>query len=312
MRTRVGAITPIGRWLDVSKVTLALAILLFGVSPPAAEAAFPGSNGRVVFETGRTDEFDIYSMEPDGSDLQQLTSGVREDHAPRWSPDGTRIAYYRSLFDGPGNIWIMDADGSNKHRLTSGKPDDRDPAWSPDGAELVFTRATKTNVDLFVIEADGAGLHRLTTNTAADFAPAWSSTDLIAFTSERTGGGDLYVLDAGGSGPPERLTHGARADLYANWSPDGSQLALFRQLGPVTSDRELYVMDADGTGLTRLTNNNADDSYPGWSPDGTRISFQSDRHNGFYDVYTMNTDGSGVTPLMQDGFIDGRPDWQAT
>ncbi len=71
---------------------------------------------------------------------------------------------------------------------------------------------------------------------------------------------------------------------------------------------EIYVMNVDGSGQTRLTNNSAIDARPAWSPDGKRISFQSTR-DGNVEIYVMNADGSGQTRLTNNSAIDARPAW---
>jgi hypothetical protein len=68
---------------------------------------------------------------------------------------------------------------------------------------------------------------------------------------------------------------------------------------------EIYTMNADGTGPTRLTNNAADDYWSAWSPDGTKIAFQSSD-----EIYTMNANGTGQTRLTTNTALDGHPDWQ--
>ena len=179
----------------------AAAALSLTMLPGTASAAFPGQNGRIAFESGRTDEFDIYTAKPDGSDVQQLTGSIMEDHRPRWSPDGTRIVFFRKFGDGPANIWVMNADGSDLTRLTATKASEEDPAWSPDGERIVFWRASQSHAaDLWIMDADGSNQHRLTSSPASDYAPSWSSTDVIAFTSFRTGNGDVYTIHPDGSG----------------------------------------------------------------------------------------------------------------
>ena len=72
---------------------------------------------------------------------------------------------------------------------------------------------------------------------------------------------------------------------------------------------EIYVMNADGSGITRLTNNAARDGFPAWSPDGTKIAFVSDR-DGNFEIYTMNADGTGLVNLTNNPAKDDRPVWR--
>ena len=73
-------------------------------------------------------------------------------------------------------------------------------------------------------------------------------------------------------------------------------------------DHEIYVMNADGTGVVQLTRNSASDGYPNWSPDGDRIAFHSDR-DGDREIFVMNADGTGVVQLTRNSASDGRPNW---
>ena len=139
--------------------------------------------------------------------------------------------------------------------------------------------------------------------------PAWSPDgSRIAFTSDRHGSVDIYVMNADGSGVT-RLTNDAAWSLIPAWSPDGSRIAFTSSRG---DSLEILVMRADGSGVTRLTGGSEwNDASPSWSPDGSRIAFASDRDTydsdpDTYDnfqIHAMNADGSGVTRLTRN------PDW---
>ena len=124
------------------RAVLAIAAMLVALAGPA-RATYPGKNGRIAF-VGFTDSGDIFTMNPDGSDVQQLTFLGPGDLAywESWSADGKQIVFTEYLApDFHGQLWIMNADGSNQHLLLS-EPDysDDQPSFSPDGRQVVFTR----------------------------------------------------------------------------------------------------------------------------------------------------------------------------
>ena len=102
--------------------------------PGAADAAFPGHNGAIVFASNRGGLYDLYSLSAPGAKLRRLThTRVVHEFSPAWSPDGRSIAYVRRSFadenhPGPFEIWVMRANGSHAHFVARGT----DPAWSPD------------------------------------------------------------------------------------------------------------------------------------------------------------------------------------
>ena len=156
-----------------------------------------------------------------------------------------------------------------------------------------------------VVAPTPAPATRLTHNAAFDSGPDWSPDGgRIAFSSDRDGRSEIYVMNADGSGVT-RLTYNDAVDSSPAWSPDGRRIAFHSTLG---GNWEIYVMNADGSGVTRLTYNDAFDGYPAWSPDGRRIAFDSQR-DGNREIYVMDADGSGVTRLTDHGASDLTPAW---
>jgi Tol biopolymer transport system component len=131
-----------------------------------------------------------------------------------------------------------------------------------------------------------------------------SSAGRIAFTSDRDGNQDIYLLTVDGAGET-RLTSDPSNELSPAWSPDGREIVF-------SSDRdgdfEIYVMQADGSQPQRLTTSAGDDTAPAWSPDGLQIAFVSDR-DGNPDIYVMNADGSNPRNVTQHPARDGDPAW---
>jgi dipeptidyl aminopeptidase/acylaminoacyl peptidase len=284
---------------------LVVALALAAMAAGQARAAFPGTNGKIVFETNRDGNEEIYTMNADGTNRVDLTRNPADDTDPRWSSDGTKIVF-ASNRSGNYQIYTMNTDGSAVTRVTHDANDDRRPTWTADG-HILFQNGSFPNRAIFRTYADGNGLQQLTPissdNATVAAAPRGGR---IAFSSTRGNGTQrLYTANADGSAarlvlpsPPGPET----ADVEADWSPRGNQLVFERFIfgGPVTT--ELYVVRADGTGLRRLTNTPARlELQPAWSPDGTKISFLGFTGVGTPDahgaIYTMNADGSGVTEI---------------
>ena len=128
----------------------------------------------------------------------------------------------------------------------------------------------------------------------------------IAFTSERDGDQEIYLMHADGSGVT-RLTNNPARDFWPVWSSDGTKIAFHSERD---GNGEIYVMNADGSNPLNLTNNPGWDGFGAWSPDGTKIAFNSERDNGNGEIYVMNADGSGLRNLTNNPAADLAPAWR--
>jgi len=136
-------------------------------------------------------------------------------------------------------------------------------------------------------------------------APAPTVSDWIAFTTDRDGNDEVYLMNPDGTGGVN-VTADAGVDSDAAWAPDSTRLA-FRS--DRDGDGEIWIINADGTGLTQVTTNVSNEHSPTWSPDGTRLAFVSDR-DGNEEVYVANADGSGEVNVSNDSTAaDTDPDW---
>jgi Tol biopolymer transport system component len=229
------------------------------------------SLGPIAFESRRSGNLDIYTVNPDGSGEKQLTFDPANDREPAWSADGRRIAFVSSRGQGDDEIYVMDWNGANQRDVSNHSPGtDSDPAWSPDGQRIVFTR----DQDIYTVNADGTGLKPIVTGPAIDYHPSWSPDGIhIAFNSNRSGNADIYMINADGSGPTTQLTNNPSQDYSPAWSPDGQRVAFYSFRD---SNWEIYVLNVSDGGATprRLTSSSSTDASPTWSSDGQWIAYQ--------------------------------------
>jgi Tol biopolymer transport system component len=114
-----------------------------------------------------SDQAEIFLMNPDGSDLAQLTFNAKEERAPAWSPDGSRIVFMcrTGVAAGAFDICVMNADGTGRTQLTADPAFEGTPTFSPDGEQIVFGRNVSGAQQLFIMNADGTEQTRLTSGT---------------------------------------------------------------------------------------------------------------------------------------------------
>jgi Tol biopolymer transport system component len=251
---------------------------------------------RIAFVSNREGNYDIFTMNVDGSGLINLTSAVTDwERAPTWSPDGSKIAYSTGLSHA---IWVMNADGSGKTNVSLTGTDGA-AAWSPDGARIAFSRTRNFVTEVFSMNADGSDQTSLATGSD----PAWSPDGTqIAFIRN----GTLFVMNADGTNQLRVTNPGTESDRAAQWSPDGSRITFIRS-DPEDGDgfyvSNLWVTNADGTNPRKLTNY----VLPGpigsiaghaWSPDGVWLAFGGDVPGGL-DILVIHPDGTGQMDLTK-------------
>lgn len=272
----------------------------FVVVSGAVEERLP----QIAFASLRDENWEIYVMNADGSDMTRLTDDPANDVGPNWSPDARRIAF-ASNRAGNFDIYVMNADGSEVTQLTDDPGDDFAPRWSPDGRKLAFYSERQSNVDIYVMNADGSEQTRLTGDRARDLSPTWSPDGVrIAFASDRERNFDIFVMNADGS-RQTRLTSDRAVDTAPAWSPNGRELAFTSKR---SGNWEIYTMNVDGTELTRRTNHPADDFAAAWSADGETLAFYSIR-NLNYEIYIMNMVTGNVIRLTDNPALDADPAW---
>jgi TolB protein len=290
---------------------------------------------------------EIYLMDGDGTNPRRLTENHYFDCFPALSPDGSRVVFDSNRLRTAGepfntsDLFVMNVDGTGQTPLVRGSS----ATWSPDGKRIAFHAsasgtgqpiisprpgAATTDSDIFVMNVDDFLKKRtrpknITNNPAAiDDDPDWSPQgQKIVFTSHPATDSlktddhplaEIYVIDAGGAGKPQRLTNNTEEERAPAWSPDGKHILFMCRKGSPAEGRviptfELCVMNADGTGLRRLTKTGR---YltPQWSPDGRQIVFhRAVGGPGRFQLFLINADGTGERQLTNPPGMNGFPNW---
>src|SRR6266850_4237 len=242
---------------------LALPLLLAacGTNEPAPDAG----PGRLIFTRVGNHLMDIYAMDVNGRNLEQLTTSFAFEDWGAWSPDTFKILFQSNrTADSTAavhyHIYVMNSDGSNVSQLTfEDSADSYHPAWSPNGTKIAFGSNRDGNGEIYVMDPNGSNIVRLTTNAAEDGQPAWSPDGTkIAFQSDRQTDFAVWVMNADGSNPT-RLTDPSTQAGAPGWSPDSTRIA-YEQGG------DLWVMNVDGSRKIRITSGFWIDGLPRWRP----------------------------------------------
>ncbi len=277
--------------------------LTFGGENAEAYFSFDGSS--LTFQSTRQGaECDqIYTMRLDGSGLRRISSGEGRTTCSYFTPDGKSIVYASTHLAG---------------KACPPKP----------GFERGYVWPIYHSYDIFKVSLDGGSPVRLTQTEGYDAEATVGPDGRIVFTSVRDGDMELYVMDADG-GNVRRLTHRVGPDGGAFFSKDGTKIvwrgkelkdakelaeyqALLKEGLWRPTDLEIFVANADGSGVRQVTNYGGSSFAPFFHPDGTRIIFASnmdDPKGRNFDLYLIDVDGKNLERVTFNDTFDGFPMW---
>lgn len=273
-----------------------------------------GDESTITFSkyTGTTGN--VFAMNPDGSNLRQVTSAGGVQAHSTLTPDGATVVYSQ-VNAGGSAIMSVPLAGGTPTVLNLGSQWSLVPNVLPDGERIAFTSDVDGNYEIYTMATDGSDVQQLTFTDppTQHVGPKYSpdGSQLLYATDEDevdpANEQDIWVMPTGGGGAT-RLTATINDRESRGWSPDGTRIVTQSVVNDVG---QFMVLNADGSGLKQITSFAADTPVfspggifpmmsgavtPAWSPDGDWIAFASN-HEGNYDLYLIHPDGSGMTRL---------------
>ena len=261
----------------------------------------------LVFATTRNaDRPDICMKTIDGTAITQLTADPADDIQPRFSPDGTHIAY-ASNRSGNWDIWVTDVGGTRLIQLTDDPSDEIAPSWSADGQTIAFSLWGRKSYrwEIWTVSVGNPGVRRfLAYGMFADWSPEGNR---IAFQRARQRGSrwfSVWVADIvdGEARLPREIAHSeAYACITPRWSASGESIVFCGLRSGLDGDprgrrveqrSDIWIVNADGGQRTKLTDGAAAAFNPIWGPNG-RIFFVSTQ-SGTENVWSLRP---GLEPV---------------
>ena len=322
--------------LRLGAVIIAVAAAAFALTGSAGGNMIPVAD-QIAYMSTLDGEADIYTMTPTGSLNFNLTHdktlGLRTDVEPAWSPDGEFVAFQRNYVKTDvqsSEIFLVAADGTKLGPLMPPMKGvvDMHPTWSPNGESIVFVSDRGGNFELYLYTIASDQVIQLTHTKLGveNLEPAWSPDGKwVAFSRQGVAAtvtpARLYVLMVA-TGKTYRLTPPTlmgRGDHDAVWSPDSTRIAFSSdRLGSsVIRSNDLFVINRNGSGLTRLTTLAGNEYHPTFSPYGDQLAFIGDQ-TGTTEIYTFTlpAPNSAIPPqpskiqqITSDGAYKSNPTW---
>ncbi len=244
-----------------------------------------------------------------------IAGGSGPDGAPSFSPDGQEISFSSSM-SGDWEIWRVGAWGEGLFNFTDNPGIDIYANWSPAGPWIIFSSRRDNghgdeDRDLWLASTEFDSLRCLTTWEGDDnFSAISPDGEQVAFTSDRSGESEIWLMPLDASSPPVQLSYGLVDCFHSCWSPDGQWIA-FDAREPDDFSRKLYRVPSAGGLIEGIPTGLSSNSDPGWSPDGRYLAFAGNDDPIEWDLWAWDFQESALVRITETRQIEQSPMWNA-
>jgi TolB protein len=260
---------------------------------------------KIAFVGEKGNGRELFVMDYDGYDPQQVTADGYLNLMPTWSPDRKSLIYtgYR---DRKQQIMRRELATGREEVLVPPASLNITATFTPDGKSIIYAAAQEGNSDIYQIELDSRSPKQLTSHHSADLSPSWSPDGRhLAFTSDRGGRPQIYIMDADGSNV-RRLTYDGDYNAAPAWSPKGEWIVYVCRISG--EGFKLCRISPNGEQRSQITKGNSIDDSPSWAPNGRHLVFSSIRR-GESQLYIITSEGAGLEKISSVGAHLSSPSW---
>ena len=258
---------------------------------------------RLAFTSDWTGNREVYSIDPDGGNLIQVTMNGKINLSPAWATDGANI-YTTSYINDRPDLFSVNLESKKMIPLSTGGMNIT-PVASPDGKIIAFSSSYDGDPEITLLFLENMKKRRITFTVGVDSNPSFAPNGReLAFTSDRGGNPQIYIMDIDGTNI-RRLTQKGNYNTSPDWSPRGDWIAYHGRRDGVF---DIWLIHPDGTDEHPITSEGGHNEDPTWARDGRHLAFISTRKGG-KSLFIMDLSGRSVRPVIIQKGICNNPSW---